>query len=282
MPDLTEILAGMFEKHQSELASVDERPDGSMVAAEAKLPRDILRFGALLRVHSYARSDGARPLCDVLEPLRDHAKDKEIVLVGVQALAKGTEEQMEDRHAHLAEGPVFAQVAKRIALLYPERQLITPLLQLLTGILVTGKPNLALHTTSCAIILWTALDIATEWSATSWEQVLTGVSVVAEMPNGKELLERYEVMECLEDAWDDLGESDEDFARLIVTEYMMDTQQVLALFTDEDSNAAGAKDDPSESDPDTCSPDDSPLMPRKVSFSCDTRFGSKRLEQLAE
>jgi len=270
VPATTEMLFDMFAAE-------------AMKSARAKWPKDVLRFGALLRVHRYARSKGERPLVDVLGPMRDHVKDKEIVLVGVQALAKGTDEQMADRHAHLANDPDFGKVAKRIALLHPDPQLIPQLLRLLTGILLTAslpaelppspshpqpsKPNLASHSTSCAIVLWTVLDITTEWSATSWEQVMDGVQVVAEMPNGKELLERYEVMECLEDAWDDLGESEDDGARRIVTEYMMDMQQVLALLNDPLDEAAGEtmeslpQDDGGESDSD--SEPDSPGSPRR-------------------
>ena len=107
-----------------------------------ELPRDVYRFWAVLKVHRYAEAHGDRTMEDCLEPLKFHSNDDEIARVGITALTSGSNAQLQERYQLVSGEPAFAAVAKRVALLYPEPHLITPLMSFLVGCLETHKPNL--------------------------------------------------------------------------------------------------------------------------------------------
>jgi hypothetical protein len=193
---------------------------------------------ALLRVHNYDMIHGEDlPLSDLLQPMKDHGGDEELARVAIAALCRGSTADMKARYEDLAEEPVFANVAKKVALLFPDSSLIIPLLNLLTGVLRTGKPNLQAHANACAIATWSALDITDGWSAASWEAVIFGAESVGRTPGGKPILERYEILDCIVDEWENFTDSEEGILTSIVEVYQEDTERIMNFLAESERNS---------------------------------------------
>jgi hypothetical protein len=147
--------------------------------------------------------------------------------MGIKALTTGTSTQLAERHQQIIGDQYFASALSKLVTLYPEVEVVMPLLSFLAGALDTDGDDLAGYANTCVLAIWTALDIIVTWKGNLWEGVLTSTEAVLRVPGGKELIFNHEVHECLTEEWQDLVESEEDFAQVIVKAYEDDTKRVL-------------------------------------------------------
>jgi len=201
-----------------------------------KVPNDIKRFGALAYIHRYALTSGQRPIMEAVAPLRDHTRDKEIVTVGINAIMRGTEFMMKDRFKALSEESTFPAAMNRILLLHPEPAIVLLSLQLVTGILQEARAQKSNYNTeeyagTAAMALSTLFEVTVEWTCQTWDAMLVATEVVGRIEGGVEILDRYEILECIEDDWDNLTDSDEETARMVIKQFQEETKRVIALLT---------------------------------------------------
>jgi len=209
------------------------------ILAELKRPPgDMVRFGAVLRVHAYYLEHGNKPLTEALEPLDQYINDWEICAVALTGITLGSKMEMENRFKALAKVPDFALMMRRAVEIYTDPSAFRPVLQLVTGVLGTNpkKKDELIETSAlaCRVALENLEDKQynnePSWlNADSWEKFLEAAEAAGRSPGGKEVFARHEIREILNDVWLQVEASDKDEDRSVVKLHKGQTVFVMEL-----------------------------------------------------
>lgn len=219
----------MPEEGSDPLANKSNRPPGDMV-----------RFGAVLQVHSFYLEHGQRPLSEALEPLDKYTKDWEICAVALSGITLGSKMEMQNRYSLLQKMPNFALIARRAVETYSEPEAFNPVLQLVTGVLGTNPMDKEELVETCAVAVRAALenlDCAQynnepSWvTAESWEQLLEAIETAARVPCGKEKFAEHEIKDVLHEVWAHMEASEKDEDKAVVKLHKGATVFVMELLT---------------------------------------------------
>jgi len=236
---LTELWTGCSEAARSKAeAQAASKEDilGPMPASgrgTPQLPPDVRRFGALLRLHRYGqpKEEGAPPhqVTEVTEPLSEHTADREVCVVGLAALTKGTVRDLAVRSTQLREMPGFHAVMQQAVSAFQELDVILPAIRVLSGVMAAEPAALEDYVDTAAATISSALDAITEWTGAAWESLLGLIQAALSTAWGKQAFCRFDIYERIDEEWRRLMGDDSELARLIVKSYKQDTERILEI-----------------------------------------------------
>jgi len=196
-----------------------------------RIPGDVKRFGAYIRVHRYLLCEGNAPLQDVVQAITEHTEDQEICLVGLQGLMQGVDNVVMIRLKELVGDATFISKIREIIMQEPEAEVANLVMKLSTRMMLfpLGSDTEDVEET-CAVAIATVLDSADGFYATGWESLLEAIdSLVGARgtESGRRMVARLEILRRLDEEWEKLLAKKDNISKMLVKTFKEDTERIL-------------------------------------------------------
>jgi len=202
----------------------------SAPATEVRLPREMRHFFALLKVHRFEQKSSILAIPDVVKAIVDFKDDMELSRLGMRALMSGTAMEQEMRLPTIGRCPNFVKSVRRIMQKESMQDVIQLQLRLVLGIL-DNDPSDYQDWVECAVFAVSKVLQATMvWTTNSWEVVLQAISEAIRTPQGKILLQNFNVALSLYKAWEKLKDARDDaLAKMIISSFLDQTERIMEM-----------------------------------------------------
>eukprot|EP00435_Cladocopium_sp_Y103_P020633 s1243_g5.t1 len=222
---------GRVDTRESLAASPEpEAAPGSKLMTEAQLPREMRHFLALLKVHRFEQKSSILAIPDVVKAIVDFKDDPELSRLGMRALMSGTAMEQEMRLPTIGRCPNFVKSVRRIMHKESMQEVLQLQLRLVLGIL-DNDPSDYQEWVECAVFAMAKVLQATMvWTTNSWEVILQAIEEAIRTPQGKILLQNFNVALSLYKEWEKLKDSHDDaLAKMIVSSFHDQTERILEI-----------------------------------------------------
>lgn len=214
----------------TQVASTSTAALSAAGATEVRLPREMRHFFALLKVHRFEQKSSILAIPDVVKAIVDFRDDMELSRLGMRALMSGTAMEQEMRLPTIGRCPNFVKSVRRIMQKESMQDVIQLQLRLVLGIL-DNDPSDYQDWVECAVFAVSKVLQATMvWTTNSWEVVLQAISEAIRTPQGKILLQNFNVALSLYKAWEKLKDARDDaLAKMIISSFLDQTERIMEL-----------------------------------------------------
>lgn len=223
---------GRLETPQSAAspAPEDRHAAPGKLMTEAQLPREMRHFLALLKVHRFEQKSHILAIPDVVKAIVDFKDDPELSRLGMRALMSGTAMEQEMRLPTIGRCPNFVKSVRRIMHRESMQELLQLQLRLVLGIL-DNDPSDYQEWVECAVFATAKVLQATAvWTTNSWEVILQAIEEAMSTPQGKILLQNFNVALALYKEWEKLKDAHDDaLAKMIVASFHDQTERILEI-----------------------------------------------------
>jgi len=196
-----------------------------------RVPGDVRRFGAYIRVHQYVLSEGTSPLQDVVQAIIEHTGDLEICLVGLEGLMQGTDNVIMVRIKELIRETAIFPKIRNIIVQFAEREVAQLVMKLTTRMMLfpLGTDTEDVEET-CAVAISTVLDTTEGFYNTSWEALLEaidGLCGARGTDSGRRMVARLEILRRLDEEWEKMLTKKDNVSKNLVKTFKEDTERIL-------------------------------------------------------
>lgn len=207
-----------------------EAAPGNKLMTEAQLPREMRHFLALLKVHRFEQKSHILAIPDVVKAIVDFKDDPELSRLGMRALMSGTAMEQEMRLPTIGRCPNFVKSVRRIMHKESMQEVLQLQLRLVLGIL-DNDPSDYQDWVECAVFATVkVLQATVVWTTNSWEVILQAIEEAICTPQGKILLQNFNVALSLYKEWEKLKDSHDDaLAKMIVSSFHDQTERILEI-----------------------------------------------------